>query len=118
MAARATARRYNPGVNQPDFDTAAREIARLLLPNTEAKQFRPHREWLDFGLLVEALEAQGLYLMTNSATKDGKVRRTASFHKVTGFGYPCVGSSEWGPFQTHGEAVVRAAYEALVKPRA
>lgn len=105
-------------MNQPDFDAAAREIARILLPNTDPAGFRPHREWLDFGLLIEALEVRGLYLMTNSATKDGRVRRTASFHKVTGLGYPCAGSSEWGPFATHGEAVVRAAYEALVKPRA
>jgi hypothetical protein len=105
-------------VNDDAYDALAREVARVLLPNTAPETFRPHREWLDFGLLVEALEARGLFLMTNSATKDGRVRRTASFHRVTGLGYPCVGSSEWGPFATHGEAVLRAAHEALCRPRA
>jgi hypothetical protein len=94
------------------------DVARALLPNTDAAAFRPDREWLDFGLLIDAMEARGLYLMTNSATKDGRVRRTASFHRVTGLGYPCVGSSEWGYFATHGEAALRAAHEALLKPRA
>lgn len=101
-----------------DADAAAREVAGALLPNTDPATFRPHVEWLDFGLMVEALEARGLYLMTNSATQNGRVRRTASFHRVTGQGYPCAGSSEWGFFATHGEAALRAAHEALLKPRA
>jgi hypothetical protein len=101
-----------------DFDVLAREVAGVLLPNTDPAGFHPHRDWLDFGLLIEAMEVRGLNLMTNTARKEGRVRRTASFHRETALGYPCIGSSEWGWFATHGEAALVAAHEALTKPRA
>ncbi|HYC78543.1 MAG TPA: hypothetical protein VEI02_13025 [Planctomycetota bacterium] len=101
-----------------DLEALARATARELLAGTDPATFRPHDDWLDLGLLVRAMEARGLYLMTNSALKDGRVRRMASFHRDTGRGYPCVGASEWGFFATHGEAVLRAAHEAVTRPRA
>ncbi len=102
----------------PELDDLAAEIARDLLPNTDPTGFRPHEDWHDLGLLVAGLEARGLYLMLNSAVKPPGVRRIASLHRDTGWGYPCIGSSEWGFFPTIGEAVLRAAHEALIQPRA
>ncbi len=101
-----------------DLSSLAQAVARAILPNTDPEEFHPHEDWHDLGMLVEVLETQGLYLMVNSATKAGAVRRIASFHRDTGWGYPCIGSSEWGYFAKLGEAVLRAAHEALLKPRA
>ena len=93
------------------------EIRALLFPGDGASAFDPVNCWSDFGRMLEALEARGCFLMTNSVD-DPSVRRMASFHRSTARGYPCVGSSEWGTFERLGEAVLLAAHEALTKPRA
>jgi hypothetical protein len=95
----------------------ARDVAGALFTATAADEFRPEEDWHDLGLLVEALEIRGFCLMLNSAFRDGRIRRIDAFHRETGGGYPCVGSSEWGAFVTVGEAVLRAAHEALLAPR-
>lgn len=93
------------------------EIRAVLFPDEPAGGFDPVNSWADFGRMLEALEARGCFLMTNSVS-DPTLRRMASFHRSTARGYPCVGSSEWGAFERLGEAVVTAAHEALTKPRA
>lgn len=100
-----------------DLRTLAREVAKALFRATDPEEFRPEEDWHDAGMLVEALEARGFCLLLNSAWKDGRIRRIASFHKETAQGFPCAGSSEWGFFPTVGEAVLRAAHEALLNPR-
>jgi hypothetical protein len=95
----------------------ARAVAGRLFTATEPDEFRPESDWHDLGVLVEALELEGFCLMLNSAWRDGRIRRIAAFHRETATGYPCVGSSEWGYFDRVGEAVLRAAHEALVSPR-
>lgn len=94
------------------------ELAQALLTNTDSADFHPESEWIDLGLLVHSLETRGLYLMLNSAARDGRMRRIASLHRETDLGYPCIGSSEWGYFSSVGEAVLRAAHEAILHPRA
>lgn len=94
----------------------AEEVRRVLLTQTAPGDFDPVDDWYDLGLLVQAMEVQGHYLMLNSACEQ-QLRRTAAFHRTTSQGYPCTGSSEWGPFATVGEAVLRAAHESLIHPR-
>jgi hypothetical protein len=98
-------------------ESLAEDLRRRLFPDRPPGDFDPVRRWDDLGLLVTALEAQGLFLMTNSAA-DPMVKRMASFHRSTPRGFPCAGSSEWGRFPTHGEAILRAAHEAILAPRA
>lgn len=98
-----------------ELASLADEVRRILFP--EARGFDPARDWSDLGRLVTALEERGCFLMTNSAVAPA-LKRMASFHRSTPQGFPCVGSSGWGPFPTHGEAVLRAAHEVLTRPRA
>lgn len=100
-----------------DVATLADEVRQVLFPDEAAGRFDPVARWEDFGRLIEALEARGCFLMTNTVS-DPVLRRTASFHKSTNQGYPCVGATAWGPFATLGEAVLVAAHEALLRPRA
>jgi hypothetical protein len=95
----------------------ARDVAKALFRATDPEEFRPEEDWHDLGMLIEALEVRGFCLMLNSAFRDGRIRRIAALHRETGQGYPCLGSSEWGPFERVGEAVLRAAHEALTAPR-
>jgi hypothetical protein len=94
-----------------------REVAKALFRATDPEEFRPEEDWHDVGMLIDALEAKGFCLLLNSAWRDGRIRRIASFHRETEQGFPCAGSSEWGFFPTVGEAVLRAAHEALTNPR-
>lgn len=94
----------------------AEEIRQRLFPTLPVDGFAPQKDWADLGRLVTALEARGLYLMTNSAVAPA-LKRMASFHRSTPAGFPCAGSSEWGPFATHGEAILRAAHAALLHPK-
>ncbi len=98
-----------------DLSRMIDEVKKELFPGSGG--FDPVRNWNDLGRLVLALEARGCFLMTNSAA-DPAVKRMASFHKSTPRGFPCVGSSEWGRFATHGEAILRAAHQAVTAPRA
>lgn len=100
-----------------DARTMARDVAKALLRATDPEEFRPEEDWYDLGMLIDALEARGFCLLLNSAFRDGRIRRIASFHQETPHGFPCVGSSEWGFFDRPGEAVLRAAHEALTSPR-
>jgi hypothetical protein len=101
----------------PDSRSLARDVAKALFRATDPEEFRPEEDWHDLGMLIEALEIRGFSLLLNSAFRDGRVRRIASFHKETDQGFPCLGSSEWGFFERVGEAVLRAAHEALTNPR-
>ena len=78
--------------------------------------FDPAHDWEHLGLLVTRMEEKGYFLMVNSSATT-HLKRVASFHLVSERGFPCAGSSEWGPFPTIGEAVLRAAYEALFHER-
>ncbi|MEE2711174.1 MAG: hypothetical protein VX913_00220 [Planctomycetota bacterium] len=100
-----------------DAASMADDVRQVLFPETASGAFDPIACWEDFGRMIEALESRGCFLMTNTVS-DPKVRRMASFHKSTEQGYPCVGASEWGPFARLGEAVLMAAHEALLEPRA
>jgi hypothetical protein len=102
---------------RPDLRPLARAVAGALFRATDPEEFRPEEDWHDLGMLIEALEIRGFCLLLNSAFRDGRIRRIASFHKETEQGFPCAGSSEWGFFDRVGEAVLRAAHEALTKPR-
>jgi hypothetical protein len=95
----------------------AREVVKALFRATDPEEFRPEEDWHDVGMLIDALETKGFSLLLNSAWRDGRIRRIASFHRETDQGFPCAGSSEWGFFATVGEAVLRAAHEALTSPR-
>jgi hypothetical protein len=99
-----------------DPSSLSADVGSVLFPD-DARSFDPVGSWQDLGRLLETLEARGMYLMTNSVADPG-VRRMASFHKMTPQGYPCVGSSEWGRYPSLGDAVLRAAHEALLHPRA
>lgn len=101
-----------------ELKAMASVVAKALVPEVEAATFDPVGDWRHAGAIIAALEKQRVFLMVNSATKDGRVRRIAALHRDTGTGYPCVGSSEWGFYPTLGEAVLRAAHEAVTKPRA
>ncbi|MAG57160.1 MAG: hypothetical protein CMJ83_12780 [Planctomycetes bacterium] len=94
----------------------AEEVRRVLWPAGLDDGFDPVSSWADLGRLLEVLEGRGCYLMTNSVN-DPELRRMASLHRSTPHGYPCVGSSEWGTYARLGEAVLRAAHEALLHPR-
>ena len=96
------------------LESLASEVSSELFGSEES--IRPWDSWSDLGRLLEAMEDRGCYLMTNSVADPG-VRRMASFHRHKQGGYPCVGSSNWGGFETLGEAVLRAAHEALISPR-
>lgn len=100
-----------------DFPRLAEETRQRLLPALAPGSFAPQHNWDHLGQLVESMEARGCYLMTNSAATPN-LRRMASFHRSTARGFPCVGTSEWGSFATHGEAVLLAAHAALFEPRA
>ena len=100
-----------------DLKQIAEDVRSALFPESSPGSFDPTAEWRDLGRLVTAMEARGCFLMTNSASEP-KLKRMASFHRSTPRGFPCVGSSEWGPYATHGEAILRAAAEALLRPRA
>lgn len=100
-----------------DFERLAEETRQQLLPASVPGSFSPQRSWDDLGRLVLAMEARGCFLMTNSAATP-ELKRMASFHRSTARGFPCVGSSEWGPFTAHGEAVLLAAHAALFHPQA
>ncbi len=110
-----------PGKARPivdaELEAKAEEVRRRLEMEPQAGRFDPVGDWRDLGRLICAMEARGCYLMTNSAA-DPHLKRMAAFHRSTGRGFPCVGSSEWGRFPTHGEAVLRAAHAALTAPRA
>ena len=93
----------------------ADKVARVLFPERTGT-FDPARDWGDLGALIEGMEAFGYFLMVNS-TSHPELRRVAAFHRVTERGFPCAGSSEWGPFPTLGGAVLAAAGEALFEPR-
>jgi hypothetical protein len=95
----------------------AGRVAEALFSATDPREFRPEEDWHDLGLLIDALEVRGFCLMLNSAFRDGRIRRIAALHRESAQGYPCIGSSEWGPFERIGEAVLRAAHEALTAPR-
>lgn len=98
-------------------DDAMRErVRRALWPKTPEGSFDPATRWEDVGRLVDAMEASGYFLMVNS-TSEPVLRRIAAFHRVTEQGFPCAGSSEWGPFPTLGTAILVAADEALYRPR-
>ncbi len=88
----------------------------VLAPETEEGAFDPAHDWEHLGLVVTRMEEKGYFLMVNS-TATAYLKRVASFHLITDRGFPCAGSSEWGPFPTIGEAVLRAAHEALFHPR-
>jgi hypothetical protein len=94
----------------------AEDVRQRLFPELRAGQFAPQSNWADLGQLIVALEADGMYLMTNSAVAPA-LKRIAAFHRSTATGFPCAGSSEWGPFASHGEAVLRAAHAALFSRR-
>jgi len=94
----------------------AEQVRMVLLPGREPGAFDPAHAWADLGLLIEGMEERGYYLMLNSAVSP-RLKRVASFHRVTAQGFPCAGSSEWGPFATVGAAVLAAAHEALFAPR-
>jgi hypothetical protein len=96
----------------------ARDVVKALFRATDPEEFHPESDWHDLGMLIDALEVRGLCLLLNSAFQGGRVRRIASLHQETGQGFPCRGSSEWGFYPTVGEAVLRAAHEALITPRA
>ena len=66
--------------------------------------------------VVDVMESHGYFLMVNSIAAP-RLKRIAAFHRVTPEGFPCAGSSEWGPYPTLGEAILRAADEALFRPR-
>jgi hypothetical protein len=100
-----------------DLREMARDVAKALFRATDPEEFRPEEDWHDLGMLIEALEIRGFCLLLNSAFRDGRIRRIASFHRETDQGFPCLGSSEWGFFARAGEAVLRAAHEALIRPR-
>ena len=100
-----------------DVASLADDVRQVLFPETAAGGFDPVGRWEDFGRMIEALESRGCFLMTNTVS-DPQLRRMASFHKSTNEGYPCLGASEWGAFARLGEAVLLAAHEALLKPRA
>jgi hypothetical protein len=92
-------------------------VARALFRATDPDEFHPEEDWHDLGMLIDALEIRGFCLLLNSAFREGRIRRMASLHKESEQGFPCVGSSEWGFFDRIGEAVLRAAHEALTNPR-
>lgn len=94
----------------------SREVCEVLLQQTDPADFAPAEDWIDLGTLVQAMELRGCFLMVNS-TSHGGLRRIAAFHVTTAQGFPCMGSSEWGEYATVGEAVLRAAHEALINPR-
>lgn len=100
-----------------DSRILAEEVRKLLFPSRAPGSFDPAASWADLGELVQAMEARGCFLMTNS-TNEPALKRMASFHKATPRGFPCVGASEWGPFSTHGAAILKAAHAALTAPRA
>ena len=100
-----------------DVASLADDVRQVLFPETAEGGFDPVGRWEDFGRMIEALESRGCFLMTNTVS-DPQLRRMASFHQSTNEGYPCLGASEWGAFARLGEAVLLAAHEALLKPRA
>ena len=99
-----------------DLDALAEDVRSALSLDLAAGAFDPVTRWDHLGILLERLEEDGCYLMTNSVA-DPELRRMASFHRMTDRGYPCVGASEWGRFERLGEAVLRAAHETLLQPR-
>jgi len=108
----------NPGKRDvTDMAKLADEVCAVLWPDLSPGSFDPISRWEDLGRLLESLEDRGCYLMTNTVA-DPKLRRMAAFHRATERGYPCVGASEWGAFARLGDAVLRAAHEALTHPRA
>lgn len=100
-----------------DYPNLAEALRQRLLPTLAAGSFAPQSSWEHLGLLVQSMETRGCYLMTNSAVAPA-LKRMASFHRSTPQGFPCVASSEWGPFTTHGEAILVAAHAAVFHPRA
>ena len=95
----------------------ARAVAGALFRATDPDEFRPEEDWHDLGMLIEALEIKGFCLLLNSAWQGKRIRRMASLHRESDQGFPCMGSSEWGFYEHIGEAVLRAAHEALTAPR-
>ena len=95
----------------------ARAVAGALFRATDPDEFRPEEDWHDLGMLIEALEIKGFCLLLNSAWQGDRIRRIASLHRESDKGFPCMGSSEWGFYKHIGEAVLRAAHEALTAPR-
>lgn len=93
----------------------AEQVRQVVAPDSPAP-FDPAGDWTHLGALVEGMESRGYYLMLNSAVSP-QLKRVAAFHRVEGGGFPCAGSSEWGPYATIGEAVLRAAHESLFAPR-
>jgi hypothetical protein len=91
----------------------AADVARALFRATDPAEFSPQDDWHDLGMLVEALEVRGFCLLLNSAFQGGRIRRIASLHRETDQGFPCMGSSEWGFYARVGEAVLRAAHQAV-----
>ena len=100
-----------------DAATLAEEVREILFPDDPQGSFDPISRWGDLGRLLESLEQRGCYLMTNTVS-DPDVRRMASFHRSTDRGFPCVGASGWGPYESLGEAVLVAARAALSDPEA
>src|SRR5262245_43735884 len=100
-----------------DLRPMARAVAQALFRATDPDEFRPEEDWHDRGSLTEALEVRVFCLLLDSAYQGSRVRRIASLHRETAQGFPCMGSSEWGFFEHIGEAVLRAAHEALTAPR-
>ena len=100
----------------PDLRSMARDVARWLFRTTDPEEFHPEDDWHDLGMLIEALEIRGFCLLLNSAFQGGRIRRIASLHRETEQGFPCMGSSEWGFYPKIGEAVLRAAHQALAAP--
>jgi hypothetical protein len=104
--------------SREDLRAMARDVARAMFRATDPEEFRPEEDWHDLGMLVEALEVRGYCLLLNSAFQSGRIRRIASLHRETEQGFPCAGSSEWGFYPRVGEAVLRAAHQAVVSESA
>lgn len=92
------------------------QLRLVVAPAVDAGRFAPADDWNHLGMLIDAMESRGYFLLVNSASTR-RLKRMASFHLMTDQGIPCAGSSDWGPFPTIGEAVLRAAHEALFNPR-
>ena len=97
-----------------DPEAAAKRIGTVLFP--EEAGFDPLHQWSDLGRLIESMESSGYHLLLNSAAQP-ELRRMAAFHRDSDLGFPCAGSSEWGPFPKVAHAVILAADEALFRPR-
>jgi len=99
-----------------DLRRMGERVRRIVAPDADPSAFDPLGSWEDLGRLVDGMEGQGYYLMVSTARMP-HLKRMAAFHVVTKEGFPCAGSSGWGPFETIAEAVLRAADEALYRPR-